>query len=85
MGPGQSAMVDWSIPVVAKMDKCVVQHSQEPWAVLARGTQYPVLGEVEVGVIVQLHLQHRHKNATNPISIVQKVNTENCIKASSSI
>jgi hypothetical protein len=28
---------------------------------LARGTQPHVLGEVEVGLIVQLHLKRRHK------------------------
>jgi hypothetical protein len=28
---------------------------------LARGTQPPVLSEVKVGVIVQLHLKRRHK------------------------
>jgi hypothetical protein len=70
--------------VVAKTDKCVVWHSREPWAVLAHGTQSPILGEVEVGVIVQLYLKRRHKNVINPISIAQKVNTEICIKASNS-
>jgi hypothetical protein len=76
-------MVDWSTPVVAKMDKCIIQHSREPRVVLAHGTQSPILGVVEVGVIIQLHLKCRHENATNPISIAQKVNTEICIKASS--
>jgi hypothetical protein len=61
VGHGQSAMVDRSIPVVAKMDECVIYHSQKPRAVLARGTQSAILGEVEVGVIVQLHLKCRHK------------------------
>jgi hypothetical protein len=50
---------------------------------LAHGTQSPILGEVEVGVIIQLHLKRRHKNVTNPIPIAQKVNTEICIKANS--
>jgi hypothetical protein len=77
-------MVDRSVPVVAKMDKCVVLHPQEPWAILACGTQSPILRKVEVGVIIQLHLKHRHKNVTNPISIAQKANTEICIKAISS-
>jgi hypothetical protein len=48
---------------------------------LARGTQSPILSEVEVGAIIQLHLKHRHKNVTNPISIAQQANTEICIKA----
>jgi hypothetical protein len=47
---------------------------------LARGTQPPVLGEVEVGVIVQLHLKRRHKNVTNLTTKAQKVNTAICIK-----
>jgi hypothetical protein len=37
---------------VPKMDECVVLHSQEPQAMLACGTHGPVLGEVEVGVII---------------------------------
>jgi hypothetical protein len=51
---------------------------------LAHGTQYPIIGEVEVGVIVQLHLKHRHKNVTNPMPITQKVNIKICIKVNSS-
>jgi hypothetical protein len=49
---------------------------------LAHGTQCPILSEVEVGVIVQLHLKYRHKNTTNPITKSQKANTEICIKRS---
>jgi hypothetical protein len=33
---------------------------------LARGTQSPILGEVEVGVTIELHLKRRHKNVTKP-------------------
>jgi hypothetical protein len=33
-----------------------------------------------VGVIVQLHLKHRHKNVTNPTTKAQKANTAICIK-----
>jgi hypothetical protein len=36
---------------------------------LARGTQSPIVNEVEVGVIVQLHLKRRYKNVTNPMPI----------------
>jgi hypothetical protein len=50
--PEQSAKVDQSVPVVAKMDECIVYHSWEPQAMLAHGTQSPIVGEVEVGVIV---------------------------------
>jgi hypothetical protein len=51
---------------------------------LARRTQSPVVGVVEVGVIVQLHLKRRHENVTNLISIAQKTNTEICIKENNS-
>jgi hypothetical protein len=47
---------------------------------LARGTQSSILGEVEVGVIIQLHLKLKHENVTNPITKAQKANTEICIK-----
>jgi hypothetical protein len=85
VGHGQSAIVDRRNLVIAKIEECVVQHAQEPWAMLARGTQSPVLGEIEVGVIVQLHLKCKHQNITNPISIAQKANTEICIKANTEI
>jgi hypothetical protein len=78
------ATVDQSVPVIAKMDECVVEHSREPWTMLAHGTQSHILSEIEVGVIVQLHLKRRHKNVPNSISIAQKANTETYIKANSS-
>jgi hypothetical protein len=73
-------MVDQSVPIVAKTDACVVKHSQESQAMLACGTQSPVLGEVKDGVIVQLHLKRGHKNDTNPTTKAQKANTKICIK-----
>jgi hypothetical protein len=84
MDRGQSAMVDWSVPVIAKMDDCVVYHSQEPQAMLACGTQPPIIGEVEVGVIVQLHVKCRHKNVTNPIIKSLKSKYRNLYKANNS-
>jgi hypothetical protein len=51
---------------------------------LAHGTQYPVLGEVEVGVIVQLDPKHRHKNVTNPIIKSLKSKYRNMYKANNS-
>jgi hypothetical protein len=51
---------------------------------MACGTQFPIVGEVDVGVIVQLHLKCRDKNVTNPMAIAQKANTEICIKANNS-
>jgi hypothetical protein len=50
---------------------------------LAHGTQSPVLGEVEVGVIIQLHLKHRHKNVTNPIIKSSTCKYRNLYKAKS--
>jgi hypothetical protein len=38
VGLAQSATVDRSVPVVAKTDKCIIQNSREPLAVLAHGT-----------------------------------------------
>jgi hypothetical protein len=51
---------------------------------LARGTQPPVLGGVEVGVIVQLHLKRKHKNVTNPIIKSLKSNYGNLYKVNNS-
>jgi hypothetical protein len=51
---------------------------------LARGTQSPMLGEVKVGLIIQLHRKHRYENVINPILKAPKANTEICIKANSS-
>jgi hypothetical protein len=47
---------------------------------LACGTHPLIPSEVEVGVIIQLHLKRKHKHVTNPITKAQKVNTETCIK-----
>jgi hypothetical protein len=41
---------------------------------LTRGTQCPILSEVKVGVIVQLHLKRKHKNVTNPIKKIKYKN-----------
>jgi hypothetical protein len=48
---------------------------------LAHGIQCSVLDEVEVGVIVQLHLKRRHKNVTNPIIKSSKSKYRNLYKA----
>jgi hypothetical protein len=78
VGHGQSTAVDRSVPIVAKTEDYIVYHSWEPQAVLAYGTQSPILSEVEEGVIIQLYLKHRHQNVTNSKSIARKVNTEIC-------
>jgi hypothetical protein len=76
VNPGQSIMVDRSVPVITKADEWVIHHSREPRAMQAHGTQSPILSEVKVRVIVWLHLKHRHNNVTNPLSNAQKANTE---------
>jgi hypothetical protein len=53
---------------------------ENPGQLLARGTKPSILSEVEVEVIVQLHLKHRHKNVTNPTTKAQKANTTICNK-----
>jgi hypothetical protein len=82
--PAQSATVDRSVPIIAKTDECIVYHSWEPRAMLASGTHSLIIGEVEVGVVIHLHLKCRHKNVTNPMPIAQYANTKICIKANSS-
>jgi hypothetical protein len=84
MNPGKSTTVDHSVPIVTKADECVVLHSQEPRETQACGIQSPILGEVEVRVIIRLHLKCRHNDVTNPLSIAQRTNTEICIKANNS-
>jgi hypothetical protein len=51
---------------------------------LAHGTQPLVLGEVKVGVIIQLHLKRKHKNVTNPIVKSSKSKYRNLYKVNSS-
>jgi hypothetical protein len=51
---------------------------------LTRGIQPPVPGEVEVGVIVQLHLKRRYKNVTNTIIKSLKSKYINLYKVNSS-
>jgi hypothetical protein len=50
---------------------------------LARGTQPPILGEVKLGIIIQLHLKCRHKHVTNPIIKSSKSKYRNLYKANS--
>jgi hypothetical protein len=51
----QAASVDRDFPIVAEAEECIVEHSWEPWAMLAYGTKSPILGENEVGVFVHVH------------------------------
>jgi hypothetical protein len=57
MGHRHAAAVDWSVPVVAELAECVVQHSQKPPAMLVRGAKAPILGDGDVGVVVHVHLK----------------------------
>jgi hypothetical protein len=49
--------VDRSVPVVAELAECVVQHSREPRAMLAHGAKAPILSDGDVGVVVHVHLK----------------------------
>jgi hypothetical protein len=57
MGHRHATTVDWSIPVVTELVECVVQHSQKPRAMLARGAKAPILSDGDVGVVVHVHLK----------------------------
>jgi hypothetical protein len=59
MGHRHAAAVDRNVPVVAKLEECVVQHSREPQAMLAHGAKDPILGDGDVGVFVHVHLKTR--------------------------
>jgi hypothetical protein len=50
-------MVDWYIPIVAEAEKSIVKHSQEPRAMLAHGTQPPILSDGDMGVVSHVHLK----------------------------
>jgi hypothetical protein len=43
---GHATTVDRNIPVVAKMEECIVQHSREPRVFLAHGTKPPILSDI---------------------------------------
>jgi hypothetical protein len=57
MGHRHATVVDRSIPVVAELAECNVQHSWEPRAILARGAKAPILGDGDVGVVVYVRLK----------------------------
>jgi hypothetical protein len=57
IGHRQAAGVDRDFPVIAEMEECIVKHSWKPRSMLAHGTKSPVLGEEEVGVVIQVHLK----------------------------
>jgi hypothetical protein len=49
MGHRHATTVDRSIPIVAELTECVVQHSREPRAMLTRGAKAPNLSDGDVG------------------------------------
>jgi hypothetical protein len=57
IGHRQAIAVDRDFPVIAEIEECIVKHSLEPQAMLARGTKSPILDEEEVGVVIQVHLK----------------------------
>jgi hypothetical protein len=57
MGHRHAIVVDRSILVVAELAECVIQHSREPRAMLARGAKAPILSDGDVGVVVHVHLK----------------------------
>jgi hypothetical protein len=57
MGHRHATAIDRSIPVVAELAECVVQHSRKPRAMLARGAKAPILSDGDVGVGVHIHLK----------------------------
>jgi hypothetical protein len=57
MAHRHTTAVDRSVPVVAELAECIVQHSQEPRVMLARGAKAPILSDGDVGVVVHIHLK----------------------------
>jgi hypothetical protein len=50
-------MVNQYVPIVAKVEKHVIKHSQKPWAMLAHVTQPPILSDGDVGILAHVHLK----------------------------
>jgi hypothetical protein len=85
IGHRKAAVVDRDFPVIAEMEECVVEHSPETRAMLAHRTKPPILGEEEVGVVIQAHLKTQPQKHYWPQTIhLEKIETEICIKANSS-
>jgi hypothetical protein len=57
MRHGHARMVDQYIPVVAEVEKCIVEHLRKLRAMLTPGTQPPILSDGDVGVVVHVHLK----------------------------
>jgi hypothetical protein len=57
MGHRHAAAVDRSVPYVAKLAECVVQHSRKTRAMLARGAKALIHSDGDVWVVVHVHLK----------------------------
>jgi hypothetical protein len=57
MGHRHAIAVDRNVPVVAQLAECIVQHSREIRAMLARGAKAPIPSDGDVGVVVHVHLK----------------------------
>jgi hypothetical protein len=57
MGHRHAAAVDRSVPVVAELAECVVQHSRKTRAMLAHGAKAPIHSDGDVEVVVHVHLK----------------------------
>jgi hypothetical protein len=57
MGHRHATVVDRSIPVVAELAECVIQHSRESRAMVAHGAKAPILSDGDLGVVVHVHLK----------------------------
>jgi hypothetical protein len=57
MGHRHAAAVDRSVPFVAELAECVVQHSRKTRAMLARGAKALIRSDGDVGVVVHVHLK----------------------------
>jgi hypothetical protein len=57
MGHRHVTAVDRSVPIVAELAECVVQHSREPRAMLAYGAKAPILSDGDVGIVVHVHMK----------------------------
>jgi hypothetical protein len=57
MGNRHVAAVDRSVPVVAELAECVIQHSRKTRAMLARGANAPIRSDGDMGVVVHVHLK----------------------------
>jgi hypothetical protein len=74
-------MVNQYVPIVAKVEKHVIKHSQKPWAMLAHVTQPPILSDGDVGILAHVHLKTQPwKAILSPKLITIERNAEFCIK-----